>query len=133
MSSLIAQGPLKLQLLKDGWAFDLFKRYSMSRTFPGDSTDLVTYEPAPWTCSWYHKCADSHYYARTDYIKNINKYFPQGTIPAQIQRGDVNPKGPCCWHCGKLMPTKYVRLFQAFILNVRMRHGREPVKFLKGR
>lgn len=115
----LKQGTTVLQLLDEGWAFDL---YSFEVTVNG-----LKYRPAPFNCSWWHKCLNSNIHCRTDYIKNINRYFPQGDKPAQI----LHWKGAGCWHCGKVLPMKYVRLFQAFFLSNRLNHGREPVKILK--
>lgn len=126
---IIDQGPVKLQLLKDGWAFDLFEKNEWK------GVANAGWRAAPWNCSWWHKCLNSQYYNRTDYIKNINSYLPQGNNPAKIQRGLINGPGPVCWHCGTLMPTKYVRLFQAFFLNERLKHGLsvKPTKFYRER
>jgi len=109
---LIYQNGAMLQPLPPDWAFDLFK-HSMWQV----ETQKMKHEwaIAPFTCSWYHRCMNSNVYSRSDYVKNVNKdVYYIGNIIAHF-----------CWHCKAKMPHKYVRLFQAFFFNERVRHARK--------
>ena len=100
-----------LQPLDEQWAFDLFESWG----------DPMKWKPGPWRSSFYHWCRHVNLPLRCDYIKRINDYFRVGDKPPKASLHFKHDK-PFCYHCGEVMPTKWVRLFQAYYLGERVRH-----------
>ena len=104
-----------LQPLDEQWAYDLFQSWGDKAT--------TKWAPGPWRSSFYHWCPNSNMSLRCDYIKRINDYFPVDGKPPKASLHFKHDK-PFCFHCGAIMPTKFVRLFQAFYLGERLRVAR---------
>jgi len=130
------QNKVRLVRLDEEWAFNLFRHVKwepvpagrwaadvLARSYRPTS---VEWKPAPFNCSWFHRCLNANMYLRCDYIKNIDKYYAHGNEPARIQYGHMidalGNRAPGCVHCYKTMPNKYARLFQLYFLSARLKH-----------